>query len=94
MQRDDIQKLGEQAAQEGLTLWDCPYYRANEMPGHTGESIPDWRRKVEAWESGWRKRNELTLAAAQASAYFSHHADLPAGSPPLAPTSGKTTPQR
>lgn len=39
MHREDIQKLGASAARDGLTLWDCPYYRAVEMPGHTGESI-------------------------------------------------------
>jgi len=53
MQRDDIQKLGAQAARDGLTLWDCPYYRAAAMPGHTGEPIAQWRSKVEAWEAGW-----------------------------------------
>ncbi|CAB3684273.1 CrpP-related protein [Achromobacter pestifer] len=53
MHRDDIQRLGAHAAREGLTLWDCPYYRADVMPGHTGESIVEWREKVEAWEAGW-----------------------------------------
>ncbi|KQZ98388.1 MAG: CrpP-related protein [Achromobacter sp.] len=53
MQREDIQKLGAQAARDGLSLWDCPYYRAAAMPGHTGESISQWRVKVEAWEAGW-----------------------------------------
>jgi len=53
MQREDIQKLGAQAARDGLTLWDCPYYRAAAMPGHTGESISQWRSKVDAWEAGW-----------------------------------------
>lgn len=53
MQREDIQKLGAQAARDGLTLWDCPYYRAAAMPGHTGESIAQWRNKVQAWEAGW-----------------------------------------
>ncbi|MNR28940.1 hypothetical protein D3C85_1462900 [compost metagenome] len=54
MHRDDIQKLGARAAREGLTLWDCPYYVAAAMPGHTGESIAEWREKVSAWERGWR----------------------------------------
>ncbi len=58
MQRDDIQKLGAQAAREGLTLWDCPYYRAAAMPGHTGEPIAEWRSKVEAWEAGWMQTME------------------------------------
>lgn len=82
MHRDDIEKLGAQAARDGFTLWDCPYYRATEMPAHTGETIPKWREKVEAWERGWRKRSAVALAAAQASAYFSHRADLPADNPP------------
>lgn len=58
------------------------YYRATEMPAHTGETIPKWREKVEAWERGWRKRSAVVLVAAQASAYFSHRADLPADNPP------------
>lgn len=53
MHRDEIQKLGAQGARDGLTLWDCPYYRAAAMPGHTGESITEWRGKVEAWEAGF-----------------------------------------
>jgi hypothetical protein len=37
MHNEDIQKLGAKAARVGLTVWDCPYLRAAEMPGHTGE---------------------------------------------------------
>lgn len=55
MQREDIQKLGAQAARDGLTCWDCPYYRAAAMPGHTGESIAEWHNKVQAWEAGWHE---------------------------------------
>lgn len=58
MHRDDIQKLGAQAARDGLTLWDCPYYRAAEMPGHTGEPIGSWSARVEAWEAGWVAETE------------------------------------
>jgi hypothetical protein len=57
MHREDIQKLGAKAAREGLSLWDSPYYRAAAMPGHSGESIAEWRSKVEAWEAG--RMNEL-----------------------------------
>ncbi|CAB3847676.1 hypothetical protein YH64_018475 [Achromobacter sp. LC458] len=56
MHRDDIQKLGAQAAREGFSLWDCPYLRAEEMPGHTGGPIAEWREKIRAWETGWRKQ--------------------------------------
>jgi len=55
MDRDDIQKLGAQAAREGLSLLDCPYLRTTEMPGHCGGSITEWRAKIEAWEAGWRE---------------------------------------
>lgn len=58
MNREYIQKLGAAAARKGLPLWDCPYYRAMQMPGHTGESIAAWRTKVEAWEAGWTREAE------------------------------------
>ena len=58
---DDIQKLGAKAARDGLTLWDCPYYQAARMPGHTGESIMEWREKVDAWEAGWREETQSWL---------------------------------
>jgi hypothetical protein len=63
MHRDDIQKLGAKAAREGLTLWDSPFYRAGAMPGHTGESIAEWRSKVEAWKAGWANESKSWLAA-------------------------------
>lgn len=55
MHRDHIQKLGAEAAREGLTLWDCPYLRAAEMPGHSGGSITDWQENVREWEVGWHR---------------------------------------
>jgi len=48
-----IWRLGAHAARAGLSLLDCPYYRAANMPGHTGEPIRLWRAKVRAWEAGW-----------------------------------------
>jgi len=51
--QDDIRTQGALAARQGLTLWDCPYLKANAMPGHTGESPSQWRAKVDAWEDGW-----------------------------------------
>ena len=66
MHLDDIQKLGAQAARKGLTLWDCPFYRVVDMPGHTGEPISVWANKVRAWEAGWRaqKRRRSTTTRA------------------------------
>lgn len=51
----DIQKLGAQAAREGLSLLDCPYLKAEAMPGHTGESPHKWQQRVTEWEMGWKQ---------------------------------------
>ncbi|AVJ30143.1 CrpP-related protein [Achromobacter spanius] len=52
---EEIQARGAQAARNGWTLFDCPFFRADQMPGHTGEAISDWRQKVDAWETGWTR---------------------------------------
>ncbi|WP_312992684.1 MULTISPECIES: CrpP-related protein [Achromobacter] len=52
---DDIQKRGAEAARKGLSLLDCPYLKASEMPAHTGESPGDWIQRVTAWEEGWKR---------------------------------------
>ncbi|WP_341767767.1 CrpP-related protein [Achromobacter spanius] len=69
MHRDDIQKLGAQAAREGLSLLDCPFLRTSEMPGHCGGSIAEWREKVEAWEAGWRKEVRSRPSAVRSRAH-------------------------
>jgi len=75
MDRDAIQKLGAQAAREGLTLLDCPYLRTSEMPGHGCASIAEWREKVEAWEAGWRKevRSRPSSVKSQAHRLVAQH---------------------
>ncbi|MBV7501981.1 MULTISPECIES: CrpP-related protein [unclassified Achromobacter] len=50
----DIQKLGADAARQGLTLLDCPYLRSAAMPAQTGESVHEWRSRVEMWKAGWK----------------------------------------
>lgn len=57
MSSDAIRKHGYRAAVQGETLWACPFYRAAEMPSHTGEAIGSWWDKVYAWEQGWRLAN-------------------------------------
>ncbi|WP_308021990.1 CrpP-related protein [Achromobacter insolitus] len=57
---EDIRKQGALAARQGLTLWDCPYLKAQAMPGHTGESPAAWQAKVDAWEAGWMRERNLT----------------------------------
>ncbi|CUJ62123.1 MAG: hypothetical protein J0I68_30300 [Achromobacter sp.] len=68
MRLEDIQKLGAQAAREGLTLFDCPYFRAKALPGYTGESIQSWKLKVDAWELGWQVETDNRLARADRKA--------------------------
>lgn len=57
---DDIRKQGAEAARRGLPLWDCPYLKAQMMPGHTGESPATWQAKLDAWEAGWAQGKEVT----------------------------------
>lgn len=57
----DIHDQGAQAARNGWSLFDCPYLRAQQMPGHTGEPIGLWRAKVAAWEAGWKTEVESWL---------------------------------
>lgn len=64
---EEIQARGAQAARNGWTLLDCPFFRADQMPGHTGEPISDWRKKVEAWEFGWKKEVESWTDGASAT---------------------------
>ncbi|MFY4027120.1 CrpP-related protein [Achromobacter xylosoxidans] len=54
MDREYIQKLGAQAARNGQTLLDCPYFKSAARPGQTAESLVEWRQNVEAWEAGFR----------------------------------------
>lgn len=52
---EDVRSQGAAAARNGLTIWDCPYLLANEMPAHTGEPFREWNAKVQAWEEGWNQ---------------------------------------
>lgn len=63
--KNDIHDQGAQAARNGWSLFDCPYLRAHEMPGHTGEPIAQWSAKVAAWEAGWKAEVESWLGRSQ-----------------------------
>ena len=78
---EDIQKLGAQAARNGLTLWDCPYYLAAAMPGHTGESIMEWREKVDAWEAGWCAEAQSWRSSPGSRLSFKPRSELHHGGP-------------
>lgn len=62
----DIQKEGAEAARKGLSLLNCPYLKADAMPGHTGESPGEWIERVKAWEQGWK--SELAQRGTKRSA--------------------------
>lgn len=66
---DDIQKLGAEAASRGLSLLDCPYLKADAMPGHTGESPGEWLKRVNAWEEGWKRESAQRGARRSASPF-------------------------
>jgi hypothetical protein len=51
---ENIQRDGADAAREGKSLLDCPFFKAAAMPHHTGEPIDQWHARVDAWEAGWR----------------------------------------
>jgi len=51
----EIQKEGAEAARKGLSLLNCPYLKADAMPGHTGEAPGEWIERVKAWEEGWKR---------------------------------------
>jgi hypothetical protein len=42
---EEVQRQGAQAARKGLTVWDCPYLRADAMPAHSGESFLKWSKR-------------------------------------------------
>lgn len=56
--REDCYALGMEAARSGLTLLDCPYFRAPALPSCTGEDVGCWKQRVDAWELGWRDAME------------------------------------
>lgn len=50
---EQIQKDGAKARTEGATPADNPYYKPENMPAATGETIPEWEAKACAWNFGW-----------------------------------------
>lgn len=53
MTLEEIQKLGAEARAQGRGEFDNPYYKAQNMPAKTGETIPEWEAKLAAWHFGW-----------------------------------------
>lgn len=65
----EIQKEGAEAARKGLSLLNCPYLKADAMPGHTGEPPGEWIERVNAWEEGWKRESEKRGAKRSASPF-------------------------
>ena len=57
--RPDIQEEGAVCARAGLSLWDCPYYRAIAIAGHVPDTLTERRLKIRAWELGWLSEGSL-----------------------------------
>jgi hypothetical protein len=60
---------GGMARIQGHTLRDNPYYRSENLPASESAALyRAWQMKAEAWEQGWRERDQAldaTLRAAQ-----------------------------
>ncbi|CUJ69258.1 CrpP-related protein [Achromobacter aegrifaciens] len=65
----DIQKEGAEAARKGLSLLNCPYLKADAMPGHSGEAPGEWLERVNAWEEGWKRESAQRAAKRSASPF-------------------------
>ncbi|WP_411675535.1 CrpP-related protein [Achromobacter insolitus] len=58
-------KAGQEAARYGAPLSACPFLKAANMPGHTGESHRAWRDKLFSWEEGWQLETNARRTEAQ-----------------------------
>lgn len=62
---DAIHRAGQEAARHGVPISACPFMKATNMPGHTGEAVCSWQAKLEAWEAGWRQESKARHAELQ-----------------------------
>jgi hypothetical protein len=64
-----IHNDGGMARTQDFTLRDNPYYRSENLPESESAALyRAWQMKAEAWEQGWRERDQAldaTLGAAQ-----------------------------
>lgn len=50
---ESVQQAGANARALGLVELDNPYYKSENIPAATGETIEQWSAKHDAWELGW-----------------------------------------
>lgn len=55
----EIQKAGANARALGTCVTDNPYYKTDQMPAVTGQTVEDWNKKVEAWDFGWKMEDMM-----------------------------------
>jgi hypothetical protein len=54
-----VMKLGAMAARRGESILSCPFLKAHNMPGHSGQPIHEWQAAVDAWEAGWLSAQDV-----------------------------------
>ncbi len=60
---DPVRHAGREAARCGVPISACPFMKADNMPGHTGEPVKVWNAKMAAWEAGWNEVTDARIAA-------------------------------
>lgn len=53
MTDEELEKLGANARAQGRDYFDNPFYKTEATPKHSGDTIDEWQRKLNAWERGW-----------------------------------------
>lgn len=67
MSFNQIHNDGGVARSQGLTQRENPYYRSEYLPdSESAAQYRAWQMKAEAWEQGWRERDQELDAALQA----------------------------
>src|SRR6478736_7153270 len=67
MSFEQIHNDGGVARMQGLTLGENPYYRSENLPGSESAALyRAWQMKAEAWEQGWRERDQAFESAPRA----------------------------
>ena len=57
---ENLQLDGANACAIGLSSkLDNPFYKPENMPAQTGESLEDWQAKAEAWNLGFEMDNSI-----------------------------------
>lgn len=58
---EELVKRGANDRARGLSPFDCPLFKREQMPATTGESVQEWNAKVDAWNLGWKLEDAVRL---------------------------------